>query len=83
MGGVGGIIASNVFRQQDAPRYLPGMITVIASQALTVILILKNFWVFSRANIKARNREQIAESGDSSIVLGDWLEGIKGFRYTL
>ncbi|KAF2161167.1 hypothetical protein M409DRAFT_59424 [Zasmidium cellare ATCC 36951] len=31
-GAIGGIIASNIFRQQDAPRYTPAMATVIATQ---------------------------------------------------
>ena len=31
-GGIGGIIGSLVFRQQDAPQYRPGLIVVIALQ---------------------------------------------------
>lgn len=83
MGGVGGIIASNVFRQQDAPRYLPGMITVIVSQTLTVLLVVKNFWVFSWANKKAARAEEVSEGGEQLVVRKEWIEGVKGFRYTL
>jgi len=31
-GGLGGIIASLVFRQQDAPKYNPGLYTVLVAQ---------------------------------------------------
>lgn len=31
-GGIGGIIASNAFQQKDAPNYLPGINTALASQ---------------------------------------------------
>ena len=31
-GGIGGIVASLVFRQQDAPKYKPGLIVVLALQ---------------------------------------------------
>jgi hypothetical protein len=69
-GGIGGIIASNAFRQQDAPSYRPGLNTVIALQVLTVMLILKNLYLFSRANRRADKGEVL-------------LEEREGFRYTL
>ncbi|EXJ56331.1 uncharacterized protein A1O5_12598 [Cladophialophora psammophila CBS 110553] len=69
-GGIGGIIASNAFQQKDAPQYRPGLDTVIAVQVLTVVLICKNFFVFTRANRKADRGEII-------------IEGKEGFRYTL
>lgn len=68
-GGLGGIVSANVFRQQDAPRYLPGMITAITSQVLTVLLVGKNFVVFARANREAEEGKRI-------------IEGTEGFRYT-
>ncbi|KAJ9612134.1 hypothetical protein H2200_003731 [Cladophialophora chaetospira] len=68
-GGCGGIIASNVFRHQDAPNYRPGLIAVIVSQALTAVLVCKNFVVFRRLNRKADRGEIL-------------LEGTEGFRYT-
>ena len=37
-GGIGGIIASLVFRQQDAPQYKPGLIVVIALQVCQHLL---------------------------------------------
>ena len=68
-GGCGGVIAANVFRQQDAPKYLPGLYTGIAVQALTVVLVSKNFFVFYRQNRKAERGETL-------------IEGTEGFRYT-
>ena len=68
-GGCGGVIAANVFRQQDAPKYLPGLYTAIAVQALTVALVSKNFLVFYLQNRKAERGETV-------------LEGTEGFRYT-
>ncbi|KAF1808860.1 MFS general substrate transporter [Eremomyces bilateralis CBS 781.70] len=69
-GAVGGIAASNIFRQQDAPEYTPAMIVVIVTQAVTVVHVLKNFWVYSRSNAKAERGEIL-------------IEGQEGFRYTL
>ena len=68
-GGCGGIIALNVFQQQDAPDYTPGMITSIACQALTVLLVTKNFFVFVRRNREARGG-------------GRLIENVEGVRYT-
>ncbi|KAH8803474.1 phthalate transporter [Xylogone sp. PMI_703] len=61
-GGFGGIVASLVFRQQDAPLYLPGLITVIVSQCLTVAVICKNFVVFRWLNAKADRGEIVLEN---------------------
>ncbi|KAK3701553.1 hypothetical protein LTR37_015407 [Vermiconidia calcicola] len=70
MGGVGGIIGTLVFRSQDAPEYIPGLITcflaagtVIASVATTTTYMM------------IQNRKQ----AKGQIVI----EGIQGFRYTL
>ncbi|TRM69110.1 major facilitator superfamily domain-containing protein [Schizophyllum amplum] len=38
-GGIGGIMATTVFRQQDAPVYHPGTITTIACQVMTLGLL--------------------------------------------
>lgn len=62
-------MASFVFRQKDAPDYLPGMITVIVSQVITVLLVSLNFAYFFHLNRKADRGEVI-------------LEGTLGFRYT-
>jgi len=69
-GACGGIAASNIFRQQDAPKYIPAMAVVIATQVLSILHVLKNFWVYSRANRQADRGERI-------------LEGQEGFRQTL
>jgi hypothetical protein len=68
-GGCGGIVASFVFRSKDAPDYLPGMITVIVSQVITVLLVSANFVYFLHRNRKADRGEVV-------------LEGTPGFRYT-
>ena len=68
-GGCGGVIAANAFRQQDAPRYLPGLYTAMAVQALSILLVSKNFLLFYVQNRKADRGETI-------------IEGTEGFRYT-
>ena len=69
-GACGGIAASNIFRQQDAPKYTPAMAVVIATQVLSILHVLKNFLIYTRANRKADRGERI-------------LEGQEGFRQTL
>lgn len=69
-GAIGGIIASNIFRQEDAPQYTPAMIAAIMTQAVTILHVGKNFLVYGLANRKA----------DRGIIL---IEGQQGFRYTL
>lgn len=60
-GAIGGIVASNIFRQQDAPRYTPAMATVIATQVVSVGHVVKNFWVYGRKNRKAERGEIVLE----------------------
>lgn len=69
-GAIGGIIASNIFRQQDAPRYTPAMATVIATQVLSILHVVKNFYFYSKMNRRAERGEVV-------------LEGQVGFRQTL
>ncbi|KAF1849622.1 MFS general substrate transporter [Cucurbitaria berberidis CBS 394.84] len=69
-GACGGIAASNIFRQQDAPKYTPAMAVVIATQVLSIFHVLKNFMVYSRANRQADRAERV-------------LEGQEGFRQTM
>ncbi|PGH17195.1 hypothetical protein AJ79_01333 [Helicocarpus griseus UAMH5409] len=69
-GAIGGIAATNIFRQQDAPAYTPAMITVLCTQAVTVLHVLKNFWVFKRRNAMVDRGEGV-------------VEGQVGFKYTL
>ena len=68
-GAIGGIASSLIFRQEDAPGYRPAMITVLCTQAVTVLHVLKNFWVFWRGNREADRGEIV-------------IEGQEGFRYT-
>lgn len=48
----------------------PAMAVVIATQVLSILHVLKNFYVYSRANKKAEQGQRI-------------LEGQAGFRQTL
>ncbi|KAL1799157.1 hypothetical protein ACET3X_003194 [Alternaria dauci] len=69
-GGIGGIVGGTVFRTQDAPSYVPGIIAcMIATAMIIVISLLLNlkFWM---ANKRAANGGKI-------------IEGLEGFRYTL
>jgi hypothetical protein len=68
-GGCGGIAASFAFQSKDAPDYLPGMITAITSQVVTVILVSLNWLYFLQRNRKAAKGEVV-------------LEETPGFRYT-
>ncbi|KAF2206191.1 hypothetical protein CERZMDRAFT_53731, partial [Cercospora zeae-maydis SCOH1-5] len=67
---IGGIVASNIFRQQDAPRYSPAMYAVIATRVVGILHGLNNFVVYSRKNGKADRGELV-------------LEGQVGFRQKL
>ncbi|KAF5234312.1 hypothetical protein FAUST_7697 [Fusarium austroamericanum] len=67
-GALGGITGSTIFRVQDAPRYLPGMGTTIAFQALYIVLTAGMSYYFKRKNREADEK-------------GTILEGVPGFRY--
>jgi hypothetical protein len=67
---IGGIIGSTIFRSQDAPAYSPGLYTVLALQALLLVITAISMAVFFMKNKKADNA-------------GTVLHGIKGWRYTL
>ncbi|KAI3598504.1 high-affinity nicotinic acid transporter [Moniliophthora roreri] len=70
--GIGGIIASTVFRQQDYPRYINGIWTMIGLQlGLLAVLGITTF-VFMRRNRLSRKGKLSAP-----------LEGQPGFFYTL
>ncbi|KAF8418451.1 major facilitator superfamily domain-containing protein [Tirmania nivea] len=66
---IGGIIASTAFRQQDSPRYIPGIWVTIGCQFLILVLVAIMSFHFKR-----ENRKQEEE--------GKVLEGSEGFRYT-
>ncbi|KAF5969016.1 major facilitator superfamily transporter [Fusarium bulbicola] len=67
-GAIGGITGSTIFRVQDAPRYLPGMATTIAFQALYIVLTAGMSYYFKKKNKEADEK-------------GTILEGVPGFRY--
>lgn len=71
-GGVGGIFATTIFRQEDFPRYLPGIYATIACQVLLLLLLAITTIHLSRQNEKARQGVLIVP-----------LEGQAGFLYTL
>ncbi|KAK4934953.1 hypothetical protein LTR10_023890 [Elasticomyces elasticus] len=68
-GGLGGIIAGNIFQAKDGPGYRPALTICLAFQALNILLVVKNFVYFTWANRKADREELI-------------IEGKPGFRYT-
>src|SRR6266550_8459637 len=70
-GAVGGIFTSAVFRQEDFPRYIPGIYVSIACQILLLLLLAGTTMHFWSQNSKAR-------IGTSVI-----LEGRPGFQYTI
>jgi MFS family permease len=69
-GGIGGIIGSTVFRSQDKPGYVPGIVTCIIACALIVVITCLMELKFHRANKRAAAGGKI-------------IEGLEGFRYTL
>ncbi|KAH6693449.1 major facilitator superfamily domain-containing protein [Plectosphaerella plurivora] len=68
--GIGGIYSSMVFRQQDAPNYIPGLTAVMAINVAAVVAALLTMFLLRRSNRKA-------DQG------GYLCEGREGFRYTL
>jgi hypothetical protein len=69
-GGIGGIIGSTVFREQDAPNYRPGIMTTMIANGLIIVIVALLTIKFHRANKRA--------DGGGKII-----EGQYGFRYTL
>ncbi|KAF8178648.1 major facilitator superfamily domain-containing protein [Mycena galopus ATCC 62051] len=69
-GGVGGLLASNIFTQASAPRYLPGIVVTVIFQVLLLGVLCATTVYFRRQNARA-----IRESAQ--------LEGHPGFLYTL
>ncbi|KAG6861105.1 hypothetical protein C0995_003834 [Termitomyces sp. Mi166 len=72
MGGIGGIIASTVYRAKDAPHYLPGLGVTIGTQGLLILLVGITHIHFRRLNNNVREGK-----------LREPLEGQPGFFYTL
>ncbi|WPH04103.1 retrograde regulation protein 2 [Acrodontium crateriforme] len=69
-GGIGGIIGSTVFREQDKPAYRPGMYATIIASGLIILITCLLELKFWRANKRAASGGKI-------------IEGLEGFRYTL
>ncbi|KAK5168292.1 uncharacterized protein LTR77_006861 [Saxophila tyrrhenica] len=69
-GAFGGIISGNIFREQDAPTYVPGIAICMSFQVITIFLVCKNFIVYSWCNRKADRGEMV-------------IQGEPSFRYTL
>ncbi|KAG9049977.1 hypothetical protein FS837_008327 [Tulasnella sp. UAMH 9824] len=70
-GGIGGIMAALVFRQRDAPKYVPGLIATLVSQIFMIVVIgilSVHFWM----------RNKAVKSGTKGVI-----EGKEGFLYTL
>jgi hypothetical protein len=70
MGGVGGIIGGTVFRTQDSPEYIPGLITCFLAAGVTILSV-----AVTTTYMIIQNRRQAR----GEIVI----EGVVGFRYTL
>lgn len=69
-GALGGIIGTTTFRSQDAPQYLPGLITVFLVAGITICSVIITTLYMMRQNKRAAKGEII-------------IEGVPGFRYTL
>jgi len=69
-GGIGGILASTIYRQADYPRYIPGLWTTIGVQWATCLILVGLSFYFKRQNAKADRGEVV-------------IEGNPSFRYTI
>ncbi len=62
-GGIGGVIATTIYRQQDIPRYIPGLLTTISLQVLLLILLgimTAHFW-YENKKVKSKGDGQTGE----------------------
>ena len=69
-GGVGGIVASTVFRELDYPHYTPGLWTTAALQLVAIVIILLLDRHLKKLNKKADEDPQFL------------IENYPGFRYS-
>jgi MFS family permease len=69
-GGIGGIIGSTIFRNEDSPAYKPGIMGTMIANGLSVVIVCALTFKFWRANKRAAAGGKI-------------IEGQEGFRYTL
>jgi hypothetical protein len=70
-GGVGGIIGSLVFREQDAPHYKPGLYACVASQLSIILVVIVLSFKFISDNKKSERGELEIEGSE------------QGFKYTI
>jgi hypothetical protein len=70
-GGIGGIIGSLVFREQDSPGYRPGLWACITSQLIIIVIVISLTIKFKIDNKKV-DRGEIAIEGSEA-----------GFKYTI
>ncbi|KAK2463121.1 hypothetical protein APHAL10511_004776 [Amanita phalloides] len=70
--GCGGVLASTTYREQDAPRFIPGLITTMGCQGVLIVALATTHLHFRRLNRLSREGK-----------LNDPLEGREGFYYTL
>jgi hypothetical protein len=75
-GAIGGIIASTVFRQRDAPGYAVGLWVSAGLQFYTLAVLAVTSWYFWITNKKADRQVANGE-------LVEAIEGQVGFRYTI
>ncbi|KAL4926660.1 major facilitator superfamily domain-containing protein [Aspergillus undulatus] len=69
-GSIGGILGTTVFRAQDAPDYMPGLLTTMLANAVNILIVGALTLKFWRANSRV-------DDGGKAI------EGLPGFKYTL
>lgn len=70
--GLGGIVATTIFRQEDAPRYMLGIYTSLGCQALLLALLGVTTVHFKERNIQVQQCPRAVP-----------IEGKVGFEYTL
>ncbi|KEF62401.1 uncharacterized protein A1O9_00373 [Exophiala aquamarina CBS 119918] len=68
--GCGGIMGGTVFRGQDSPTYLPGLITCMICDVLIVVITASIAGYFAWCNKKPNEGKMV-------------IEGLEWFRYTL
>ncbi|KAF9045108.1 major facilitator superfamily domain-containing protein [Panaeolus papilionaceus] len=69
---IGAVIAANIFRSADYPRYLSGLITTIASQVFAMVIVVIMTLYMHMQNKRSREGR-----------LAQPIEGTPGFLYTL
>ncbi|KAF6811815.1 major facilitator superfamily transporter [Colletotrichum sojae] len=73
-GGIGGIAGSLIFRSQDKPRYLPGLIACMAAAIMIIVVVLALSAYFYYWNKKADRGEVEIEASEET--------DASDFRYT-